>query len=225
MELKAILRIVRRWWWLGLLPMLAVAVMLAVTLQPPATAYQVVLRFTAGTQPADELSPDHDRYYAWLASEYVANGLADMAMTSAFSHAVADRLSEQGVDVAAHAIQGAIVTDNAQSVMVVYLTWPDATQAVQVAEAVGAELLASGPAFYPQMDGAGAVARLADRPVAVPLPASLRDQLLQPVIRLAIAAVFGAGLMLAAYVLDPKVRDAADLEPAGLRVVGTIPKS
>ena len=225
MELKQVVRIVRRWWWLGLLPMVVVAGYLIATFQRPATAYQVVLRFMTGTEPADELSSDHDRYYAWLASEYVANGLADFAVTGEFSKAVAARLADDGLAIPAHAIQGSLITDNAQSVMVVYLVWPDAAQAVIIAEAVGAELLASGPEVYPQMDGVGTVARLADVPVAVPLPASLRAQLLQPAIRLLIAAAVGAGLMLTAYTFDPRLHDLADLEETGLHVLATVPRS
>jgi len=225
MEVKQILRVVRRWWWLGLLPVLVVVALLAVTFRPPATAYQVVLRFTTGSEPAATLSPDHDRYYAWLASEYIANGLADLAVTGEFSRAVAARLADDGIAIPAPAIQGSLMTDNAQSVMVVYLTWPDAEQAVTVAEAVGAELLASGPLYYPQMDQVGSVARLADVPVAVPLPTSLRDQLLQPAIRLAIAGAIGGGLMLTAHYFDPHVRDPDELKASGLDVVGTIPRS
>jgi len=225
MELKQIFRIAWRWWWLGLIPIVVVAAYLATTYQTPATSYQVILRFTTGSEPSPELSPDYDRYYAWLASEYIANGLADLAVTSGFNQAVAQRLAEEQIIVAPQAIQGALVTDNAQSVLVVYLTWPDPQQAVAIAEAVGAELLESGPGYYPQMENVGAVARLADIPVAIPLPPSLAAQLMGPAIRMAIAAAAGIVLICLAHYLDPRVREAGDLQAAGLRVLGSIPRT
>jgi len=223
MELKQIFRIAWRWWWLGLIPVVVVAAYLALTYQTPTTSYQVILRFTTGSEPSPELSPDHDRYYAWLASEYIANGLADLATTSGFSQAVAERLADQQITLPPQAIQGALVTDNAQSVLVVYLTWPDPQQAIAIAEAVGTELLESGPGYYPQMDNVGSVARLADIPIAIPLPPSLRAQILGPAIRLTIAAAAGIGLICLAHYLDPRVREAGDLQATGLRVLGSIP--
>jgi len=225
MELKQIFRIAWRWWWLGLLPIVVVAAHLALTYQTSATSYQVILRFTTGSEPSPELSPDHDRYYAWLASEYIANGLADLATTSGFSQAVAERLAGRQITVSPQAIQGALVTDNAQSVLVVYFTWPDPQQAVAIAEAVGTELLESGPGYYPQMDDVGSVARLADIPVAIPLPPSLRAQILGPAIRLVIAFAAGIGLICLAHYLDPRVREADDLQAAGFRVLGSIPRT
>ncbi|MGC9522190.1 MAG: hypothetical protein ACP5HG_09985, partial [Anaerolineae bacterium] len=152
MELRDITKILIRWWWLGMIPVLVVIIVLAISYQPPVMPYQVVLRFTAGGEPADRLSPDYDRYYAWLASEYVANGLADLAVTSRFAADVAERLSRDGLEVAPQAIQASIRTDNAQSVMVLYVTWPTAAEAVAIAQAVGDELLEKSPNYYPQMD-------------------------------------------------------------------------
>lgn len=224
MELRTVLRVAKRWWWLGALPVVIVALYLALSFTPPAPAYQVVLRFTAGSAPAPALSADYDRYYAWLSSEYIANGLADLAVTSGFGQVVADELAAQNVKVSPQAIQSAIATDNAQSILVVYLTWPDPEQAVTIAETVGRALLDAGPTYYPQMDEVGSVARLADVPVAVPLPASLRAQLLGPALRMAIAAAVGAGLILLAHYVDPWVRDQEELAAVGLRVLAIVPR-
>ena len=78
-----------------LTPVLVVAIYLGVTYHPPATTYQVVMSFTAGETPAG-LSVDYGRYYIWLSSEYVANGLADVARTEKFAEAVAERVVSQG---------------------------------------------------------------------------------------------------------------------------------
>lgn len=224
MDLGRLLRLLRRWWWLGLIPVLIVSGYLAITTQPVVTAYQVVLRFTTGGEPASTLSPDHDRYYAWLSSEYIANALADLAVTSGFSQAVSERLTAQNINIAPQAIQGAIVTDHAQSVLVIYITWSDPDQAVALAQTVGDLLLEQGPNYYPQMDRIGKVAKLADIPVAVALPASLRAQLLVPAVRLFIATVAGVGLILFAHLADPRLREPAELEEIGLPLLATIPR-
>jgi hypothetical protein len=186
----------------------------------------VVIRFTAGSPPASELSPDYDRYYAWLTSEYIANGLADLARTGAFALAVSERLANAGHTVPAGAIQGAIASDNAQSVLTVYVTWSGpADQAVAIAEALSAELLESGPEYYPQMPADVQLARQSDPIVAIAIPPSLQAQLLQPAIRLLIAAAVGAGLMALAHAFDPRLHGSEDLSPLGIDVVGTLPRA
>ena len=223
MQTRRILRAVTLWWWLGVIPVIVVLAHIALTYRAPAPVYQVVLRFTTGGTPATALSSDYDRYYAWLSSEYVANGLADLAKTGAFADNVAQRLARDGLSIAAGAIQGAIVTDNAQSVMVVYLNWPDASQASAIAAVVGETLVALGPSYYPQMDGLGEVAQLADPPAPIALAPALRTQLLGPAVRVAVGAALGAGLIFVATVLDPTVRDTDDLTAAGIPVIGGVP--
>ncbi len=227
MELRRFIRILLRRWWLVAAPVLVVLAHLVVTYRTPPTTYQVVMRFAAGTTPAG-LSVDYDRYYAWLTSEYIANGLADIARTRLFAERVAARLMEEGLQVDAGAVQGAIATDNAQSIMVVYLTWPDPQQAVMVAQAVATELIKNGAAYFPQIprpEEVGPMVRLLDEPIPVPVPPGLRAQMLGPAIRLALALGVGVGLALVWHYLDPTVREEAELEAMGVRVLARIPRS
>jgi capsular polysaccharide biosynthesis protein len=223
MELRFYIKVLLRRWWLVVTPVLVVLTHTLLTYHPPPTSYQVVMRFAAGTTPAG-LSLDYDRYYPWLASEYIANGLADVAETGAFAQAVAARLTEEGITVEPAAVQGAIVTDNAQSILVVYLTWPDAEQASAVAKAVADELTQNGAAYFPQLEGVEPAARLLDAPAPIPLPPSLRAQLLGPAVRLGLALAVGIGLALAWHYLDPTVRDPEELEAMGLTVLAEIPR-
>ena len=223
MELRRFLRVILRRWWLVAAPVVVVVAHLAVTYHPPPTVYQVVMRFAAGTQPAG-LSLDYDRYYPWLTSEYIANGLADVAETRAFAQAVADRLAERGVTADPAAVQAAIVTDNAQSILVVYLTWPDPAQCRVLAEAVADELTQNGAAYFPQLEGLDPAVRLLDSPEPFPLPPSLRAQMLGPTVRLGLALAVGIGLALAWHYFDPTVRDPEELETLGIPVLARIPK-
>ena len=220
MELRTYWKILLRRWWLVVVPILVVAIYTAATYTPPGPVYQVVMRFSAGTKPAG-LSADYDRYYPWLASEYVANGMADVARTGVFAEAVAERVGDTGL---AGAIQGAIVTDSAQSVMVVYLSWPDAAQIVDVADAVSAELTQNGAAYFPQLTGVEPAVHRLDTPSPVALAPGLRTQLMGPAVKIGLALVVGVALALLWHYLDPTVREAEELEALGLAVLAEIPR-
>ena len=220
MELRTYWKILLRRWWLVVVPVLVVALYAAVTYTPPGPVYQVVMRFSAGTKPAG-LSADYDRYYPWLASEYVANGLADVARTGVFAEAVAERVGDPGL---AGAIQGAIVTDSAQSVMVVYLSWPDAVQIITVADAITAELTQNGAAYFPQLTGVEPAAHRLDTPSPVALAPGLRSQLMGPAVKIGLALVVGVALALQWHSLDPTIREAEELEEIELAVLAEIPK-
>jgi len=220
MELRQMVKILFRRWWLVVAPVLVVAAYAAAAYTPPPPVYQVVMRFAAGTKPAG-LSEDYDRYYPWLTSEYVANGLADVAETGLFAQAVASRIGEP--DLAAD-IQKNIDTDNAQSILVVYLTWPDAEQIVAVAEAITAELTENGAAYFPQLADVEPAVRLLDAPAPVPLAPGLRTQLMEPAIKIGLAFIVGVSLALLWHYLDPTVRESAELEMLGLGVLAEIPR-
>jgi len=222
MELRIYWKILIRRWWLVVAPVVVVAFYVAATYTPPGPVYQVVMRFAAGTKLAG-LSEDYDRYYPWLTSEYIANGLADVAESGVFAQAVASRLAEAGYEVAPGAIQPAIVTDNAQSILVVYLTWPDAEQIVAVAEAITAELTGNGAAYFPQLEGVEPAVRPVDVPMPVMLPPGLRTQLMGPAVKIGLALVVGVALALLWHYLDPTVHEAAELEALGLDVLAEIP--
>ncbi|MDY7077360.1 MAG: hypothetical protein SXV54_10605 [Chloroflexota bacterium] len=223
MELRTYWKILLRRWWLVVAPVAVIILYVAATYAPPGLAYQVVMRFAAGTKPAG-LSEDYDRYYTWLTSEYIANGLADAAGTETFARAVAVRLAEVGHKVSPGAIQPAIVTDNAQSILVVYLTWPNAEQIVAVAEAITAELTGNGAAYFPQLEGVEPSVRLLDTPAPIPLPPGLRAQLMGPAIKIGLALVVGVALALLWHYLDPTVRETVELEELGLGVLAEIPR-
>ncbi len=222
-ELRIWYKVLIRRWWLGVVPVVVVAVVTLVSYSAPGTNYHVTMRFAAGTEPAG-LSEDYDRYYPWLTSEYVANGLADVAITGVFAQAVASRLAETGREIPPAAIQPAIGTDNVQSILVVYLTWPDAEQIIAVADAIVAELTGNGAAYFPQLEGIEPGVRLLDAPSPVPLAPGLRTQLMGPVIQIGLAAVVGVALALLWHYLDPTVREAAELEALGLSVLAEVPR-
>lgn len=224
MELRTYWKILIRRWWLVAVPVFVVLAYVAATYTPPGPVYQVVMRFAAGTKPFG-LSEDYDRYYPWLASEYIANGLADVAETGVFAQAVTSRLAKAGLaGIAPATVRSAIVTDNAQSILVVYLTWPDAEQVVAVAEAITAEMTGNGAAYFPQLEGVEPAVRPLDTPVPVPLSPGLRTQLMGPAVRIGLALVVGVALALLWHYLDPTIHTSEEAEALGLTVLAEIPR-
>lgn len=223
MELRAYAKILLRRWWAVVAPVVVVAAGVGVSYVPPPTAYQVVMRFSAGTEPAG-LSLDYDRYYPWQTSEYIANAMADVAETGVFAEAVAARLAELGHDVPSSAVQRGIVTDNARSIVVIYLTWLDPDQIVAVAEAIADELVENSGAYYPQLENLEPALHLLDHPAPTPLPPGLRAQLTGPVIKLALALFVGVGLAFLWHYLDPTVWEREELEELGWKVLARIPR-
>ncbi len=232
MELREYWRIFARRWWLALLPAVIVAGYLLATYHRPPTTYQAFMNFAAGLPP--EVKPDdytYDRYYTWLTSEYIANGLSDVARRERFAAAVSQRLAEAGVlmpdgqPIPSGAIQGAIATDSAQSLLVVFITWGDPDTLRHIADAVAAELTEKAGRYFPQLaDLPGPPLRQVDAPSPYAVPPSLRSQLTGPAMRLALALAFGLGLVFVLHYLDPTVRERAELEALGYPVLGEIPR-
>jgi capsular polysaccharide biosynthesis protein len=223
MELRHYWKIARRWWWLIALPSLAAGAYGLATYRAPAAVYAATLRFTAGQPASLTASPNYDpNYYRWLTSEYIVTALKDWARTGAFAEAVSAELAAQGVVIPAGAINAAIVTDNARSVLVVYLNWGDREQLPRLAEAVTHVLQEQNAAVFPQLGGQAAAVVPLDTPSVGPVPPSLRARLDLP-LKTGLGIVAGVALALLAHYLDPFVREKEELEGMGLKILGEIP--
>ncbi len=224
MELRQYWKIALRWWWLILLPLLVAAAYGFATYQPPAATYAASLRFTAGQPETLTSSPNYDpNYYRWLTSEYIVGGLKDWARTGAFAEAVSAELAARGLSIPAGAISGAIVTDNARSLLVVYLSWGNPDQLAALAEAVSKVLQEQNAAAFPQLGGQAAVVVPLDQPAIGPVPPSLRDRFDLP-LKAGLGLVAGIALALIAHYFDPVVREREELEGMGLKVIAEIPR-
>ncbi len=232
MELRTYWRIFRRRWWLALLPAVVVAAYTWVTFKKPPTLYQVHMNFAAGLPPESKAEDyTYDGYYAWLTSEFIANGLADVVRRERFAAAVSARLDAQGIrmpdgaPIPAGAIQGAIASDNVQSLFVVYVTWGDPDTLLAMAAAVASELTEDAGDYFPQLqDLPVAPVRQVDVPVPVAQPPSLRAQLTGPAVRVALGLTVGLALVFLVHYLDPTVHGRAELEEIGWEVLGEIPR-
>lgn len=219
MELRIFFKILKRYWYLILLPPVLVGVFTLLTYRAPALGYTTTLRFAVGYPPEEQTTSLYDRKYpAWLTSEYIAGGLSDWAKTGDFAQAVADTA---GGDISAGEVAGSIVSDHLRSIVVLYLNGADANRLTAVGNAAIQVLQVRNNVVFPQ-NGAGATVTALDGGVVAPQPPSLRARLDVP-IRLALGLAFGIGLACLAWYFDPRLRDRADVEALGFNVIGEIP--
>jgi capsular polysaccharide biosynthesis protein len=217
-------QILLRRWWLVALPLIATVVVTWLTTPSAPTTYVVTMTFAVGLppEPLRDQAYNYDRHYNWLASEYVTQGFALIVGKGTFANNVAQRLAQRDVALRIP-IAGAIRSEYRSSVLVIYVSWPDAEQATQIAQAVVEELNENYEAYWPQLKGAGASpVRLMDPIVAVPVAAPLRSQLDLPV-RIALSLAVGAGLALLWHYYDPFIRNRREVERLGFSVIAEIP--
>jgi len=226
MELRTIGKALRRRWWLIGLPALAALAYASYGYfaSPPQGGYATSIRFTAA-QPPDSAGEGirDSAYYQWLTSEYAVNALTDWVKTNSFAQAVSAELAMKGVDIPAGALQGAMVPDNARSIMVVNISWPDADQLAAIAAAVQSALENRSDEFFPAFKARGVSVIALDTPAIGPVPPSLTARL-DPLIRFGLGLAAGIALAAVVEYLDPTLRERADIEKMGLAVLAEIPR-
>jgi capsular polysaccharide biosynthesis protein len=220
MELRTFFKILKRYWYLIVLPPVLVGVFTLVTYRAPAPGYAATLRFAVGYPPEQQTTSLYDRKYpAWLTSEYIAGGLSDWAKTGDFAQAVA---AAAGGDFTAGEVAGSIVSDHLRSIVVLYLNGADADRLTAIGSAAIQVLQQRNQIVFPQ-NGAGATVTALDGVAVASQPPSLRARLDVP-IRLALGLALGVALACLAWYFDPYLRDRADAEAIGLSVMAEVPK-
>ena len=221
MELRRYWKVFKRRWLIALIPAVIVLTVGLVTYSPPPPAYNVGMRFIVAQQPAAESVTDEQRYYNWLTSEYIVNGLTDWVRGTEFATAVSVELATQGIDVPAGAIQGGLVPDNTRSMLTLSLTYGDPEVLASMMTAVATVLVEQNA--LPQLGGETADLIQLDEPIVNQISHGLRSQLDLP-LRVILALGAGIGLALLAEYLDPTVRERDEVKVMGLDILGEIPK-
>ena len=226
MELRAYWRIIwRRMWVIVAIVAVVLVVSVAVRSDPP-PLYRATLRFIVGVPP-EPVRGDYytyDRYYSWLASEYLADDFSEVVKSADFAGRVTDRLNESGtpLQVPPGAIQGATVAEKQHRILSVHLSWGNAAELERIAAAVEGVLQEESAVYFSQLGQDEAKIYLVDPAVVTAVPPSLRQRLDLP-IRLALALLAGLFLAFLIDYLDDAVRDVQEVESLGLPVLGTLP--
>jgi len=218
MELRQCWRIVRRRIWIVVL-LVAIVLGASVAFRSPHPAlFQASMRFSVGLEPEAKGGDyySYDRYYAWLASEYLIDDLTEVVRSEAFAEAIGRELAD--IDFGA----GAITADKKHRIMTVRIVWRDEEELKSIAEATGKVIQEQSGDFFGQLSGREPDIRLIDPPSIAPAPKSLKERLDLP-IRLLLALVAGVALTFLLDCLDDSIRDGAELEAMGIEVLGEIP--
>jgi capsular polysaccharide biosynthesis protein len=224
MELRHYWKLFKRRWLLAVLPAAVVLAIGLATYQSPPPVYNVGVRFLVAQTPSEgAATADEQRYYNWLTSEYIVNGLTDWVKGGGFATAVSQELAGQGIDVPPGAIQGSIAPENVRSLLQISMTYGDADLLAAMMDAVAKVLIEQNAAGLPQLGGETAVLVQLDQPIVNQIPAGIRSQLDLP-LRILLALGAGVGLALLIEYLDPTIRERDELAKLGLPVVGEIPK-
>ena len=224
MEIRRYWEVLKRRWLLVLVPAIVVLGIGLLTYQPPVPVYTVGVRFIAGQTPTPgtELE-DEERYYNWLTSEYIVNGLTDWVRGGEFATAVSQYLAGQGHNIPAVAIQAGLAADNARSMLTLSLSGANTKELAAMMDGVIAVLITQNAAALPQLGEENALLTQLDQPTVTQLPTGIRNQLDLP-LRILLALLAGIGLALLVEYLDPTIRDRDELEEIGLEILGEIPK-
>lgn len=228
MELRQYWEIVRRrWWWPA--GLVAVVLVASLFLRPSrAPQYQVSMRFSVGVAPEPQRpnTYNYDRYYTYLTSEYLVDDFSEVVKSAAFAQAVSERLAQgpHPVQVPVGAIQGSTRAGKLHRILWVNITWGDPEELRAIAEAVVQTLQQDNARYFAQLGAEGAQVFLLDPPSVGMVGAGLREKIDVP-LRLALALAAGLALTFLAEYLDPSVRDRAEVEAMGIRVLGELPRS
>jgi capsular polysaccharide biosynthesis protein len=225
MELKLILKILLRRWWLVLLPPIIVAAYSLITYHAPAPTYAATIRFSVGYTPQSEGTTLYDKFYpAWLTSEYIAGGLSDWAKTGNFAQHVADSASTDGLTLTADEAAGSIAaSDHQRSIVVLYFSGGDQNKLAALATASIKVMQNLNGVVFPQNGPSGATVTPLDAVSIASAPSSLKSRLDIP-IRIALGLALGIALAFIAHYFDPLIRDREEVEALGYKIVGEIPK-
>jgi capsular polysaccharide biosynthesis protein len=227
MGLKQYGLIVWRRIWIPALLLVIVAGVSLLTLTTPPTTYSTSMRFTVRVQPQTTVTNEYtyDGYYEWLASEYMADDLTAIVSSQAFAADVNRHLAEMGsqVQLPPGSIGGVTFGEKQHRVLRLNLTWGDAAELADIAQAVLQAMEADSTKYLSPPGGATALVQAIDQPTPpVANPRSLTERLQLP-IRLLLALGLGVALTFLLDYGDDRVRSKAEVEDLDIPVLGEVP--
>ncbi len=229
MELREYWAILRRHIWIPIALVTLTLLFSLLQMRPWQSApptYSASMRLLVGVLPAAEadVAAYDPRYYGWLTSEYLVDDFTEVVRSGLFAQKVSERLANDAIVVPAGAIQGSASTGALHRILTLGFSWHDAAQLEAIANAAAAELTENSAFYFQQLGTEGAGVTIIDPPAVGAVGGGVRQQLELP-LRLLLALAVGVGIAFLLEYLDTKVRSEKDIEEAGLRLLGRIPKS
>ena len=224
MELRDYVAVVqRRWPIVAFVTILALLVGALFTLRGP-RAYESTIRLavSAGADARADAAPYvyYRDYYAWLASEYLADDLSEIIKSDAFA---ADVKQALGGTVDAGSIRQVIRTKKTHRILEVTVQGATPDQAERLATAIDGVIRTQGGKYLAQLASANDQIARIDEPSVHPATTT-PSVILDIGLRGMVGLFAGLLLVAAAEYLDSRIRSAREVERSlGLRVLGEIP--
>ncbi len=227
MELKHYWLIIWKRAWIPALLVGVVAGVSLLTYQAPPVVYSTTMRFTVGVKPQEITDQfTYDSYYAWLASEYLADDMSAIVRSQAFAADVNRHLVEMGssLKVPPGAISGATISEKEHRILSISVSWGNGAELTEIGQAIALVIEKDTPKYFIQLGAPGALLNIIDDPSPpFAAPISLTRRLDIPV-RLMLALIAGIALTFLLDYLDDRVRGKAELEKMGIPVLAEVPK-
>lgn len=221
MELILFFRVLRRRWWLVLIPVVIVAAFtIPQWLRERSTAgggFTVTLRYTAAQSASNVAPRDGDYQDVWLASELAVNALTDWVRSSSFE----DEIIKKVPDLNAPSF--GVAADNKRSIGQLIMSYPDEKELTNITQAAMDVMKTQAQNYFPQLGGQPAQVTFLDSPVITAAPPPIANRF-APFIRLALGLLGGIALAFLWEYLDPFVYRREQVEAVGLPVLASIPK-
>ncbi len=211
----------KRAWIMVALTLLAGGLSLLVS--PAREGYEAIIRVTIGVQPEErrENIYQYDRYYSFLASEYLADDFGEVVKSQAFLQDVQQELGDYSIPLGS--IFGDRGTKKTHRLLTLTISGRGEDQTRRIADAVVKVMETKGNQYLAQLGSDRAVVRVIDPPEVYPAARGSKA-LMDLGLRTGLGLLAGLALVLLLEYLDGSVRDRRQVEGAlGLVVLGELP--
>lgn len=218
MELLAVLGVLRRRWWLMLLPVVIAGLIVGRSLlnnRGGGSGFSTSFRYTA-MQVMNLPQRDGDYQDVWLASEFVVNAFTEWVHSSSF------RAELQALVPNVDLVPLGVGADKVRSVGRIDLSYPDDKTLQQIADAAVTVLETRSDSYFPQLGEQSAQFALLDTPVIAAAQTALPSRF-GPLLQMGVAIIGGLALAFLAEYIDLRIRSRDELEAQGWTVLGRIP--
>lgn len=225
MELLILWRIVRRWWWIGIIPVIitaALAVPALLNRTPAASGgFGKTIQYSAAQSLEAIPRTEGDYQDIWLSSELTVNAFTEWIRGTSFKEEVIAAAARQGVTIDPNTFP--MFADNARSVGRIDIGYPTAEGLDAISAAIKEVLTTRSQVYFPQLGGEPAAVTIISETPSTPAPPPIANRF-EPLLRIALGVLAGIVLMALVHYFDPYLRSRSEVTSSGLRVLGTIPR-
>lgn len=223
-EIRAYLNLLRRRWYIILIPTLLATLFAVYRFGAPASYYTVGLRYLVSQPPTDEtLTSDLDRRWTWVTSQYVVNSVTDWSNGTDFAYRIADEVAKNGTVIDPVSLNKNMDAFTERSKLTILINHPDEKELEQIMGATTIVLNNYNGEAIPQISNQPAIIKPIDRIDVVEVAPSIMEWLDTPII-IAFGFALGFGLALLLEYLDPRVHNPIQLTALDLRTLTVIPR-